>query len=174
MKTYLALVEAGSPTQAYGVRFPDLPAVFSAADEEDDVMSNAIDALQLWAEDEELPEPSTQAELVRRSDVREALAAGCYLMAVPLIENDTVVVRANVTFERGVLRAIDLEADKRGLTRASFLAQAARHEIERAPVYRTPYSSSPATKRAASGAPSRPAKAMASRSPIKRGKPSKG
>jgi predicted RNase H-like HicB family nuclease len=86
------LVEAGGRTQAYGIRFPDLPAVFSAADEETDVMSNAIEALQLWAEDEELPEPTTAAKLVRRSDVRQALASGCYLMAVPLIENDTAVV----------------------------------------------------------------------------------
>jgi hypothetical protein len=62
--------------------------VYSASDEEGDVMSNAIEALQLLAEDEELPEPSTQAELVQRRDVREALSGGCYLMAVPLIEND--------------------------------------------------------------------------------------
>jgi len=190
MKTYLALVEAGDATHAYGVRFPDLPGVFSAADEEGDVLSNAIEALQLWAEDEELPEPSAQAALVQRSDVREALSAGCYLMAVPLIENDTAVVRANVTFERGVLQAIDVEAGKRGLTRASFLAQAARHEIERVPVHRIA-SRITATKRAAIAKPaqkpsvksaagralSKPAaKAAASPSPAKRmsRKPSKG
>ena len=92
MKAYFALVEPGSPAQAYGIRFPDLPSVFSAADEESDVMPNAIEALQLWAEDEELPEPSTQTELVSRSEVREALSTGCYLIAVPLIATDAAIV----------------------------------------------------------------------------------
>src|SRR5262249_11235388 len=122
----------------------------------------------------------------RRRDVREALSAGCYLMAVPLIENDSAVVRANVTFERGVLRAIDVEAGKRGQTRGSFLAQAARPEIERAPVHRisgkrtatdqAPATAKPARKRAtpkpsvksaAGRALSQPSKAAASSSPAK-------
>ena len=54
------------------------------------------------------------------------LAEGAFLIAVSLIENDTAVVRANVTFERGILRAINAEAKARGLTRAAFLANAAR------------------------------------------------
>ena len=59
------------------------------------------------------------------------LASGnYYAIAIPLIDNDTAVVRANVTFERGILRAIDAEAKARGLTRAAFLASAARREIE--------------------------------------------
>jgi metal-responsive CopG/Arc/MetJ family transcriptional regulator len=60
------------------------------------------------------------------------LSKGAFLVQVPLIENDTAVVRANVSFERGLLRAIDEAAAARGLTRAAFLAQAARREIETA------------------------------------------
>jgi len=56
---------------------------------------------------------------------------GSIILAIPLIENDTAVVRANVSFERGLLRAIDEEAKGPGLTRAAFLAQSARKEIER-------------------------------------------
>jgi hypothetical protein len=77
-----------------------------------------------------LPTPSTHHDLVARSDVREALASGGYLISVPLIDNDTAVVRANVTFERGMLRAIDATARARGITRSAFLASAARREIE--------------------------------------------
>lgn len=39
-------------------------------------------------------------------------------------------MRVNVTFERGLLRAIDEAAKDRSLTRSAFLANAARREIE--------------------------------------------
>jgi predicted RNase H-like HicB family nuclease len=129
VKTYLAIVEKDKDS-AFGVRFPDVPGVFSAADGPDDILPNAIEALQLWAEDMPLPAPSSHEELVARADVREALASGGYLISVPLIDNDTAVVRANVTFERGMLRAIDAAARARGVTRSAFLASAARREIE--------------------------------------------
>lgn len=129
MKTYLALVEKEEDS-AFGVRFPDLPGCFSASDEQNDVLSNAIEALQLWAEDMPMPPPSSHDQILEMDGVQAALASGAYLLAVPLIENDAAVVRANVTFERGVLRAIDKVARERGLTRSAFLADAARKEIE--------------------------------------------
>lgn len=129
MRTYLALVEKQEDS-AFGVRFPDIPGCFSAADEQNDVVANAVEALQLWAEDMPMPPPSSHDQILEMEGVRSALASGSYLVAVPLIENDTAVVRANVTFERGVLRAIDKVAQERGLTRSAFLADAARKEIE--------------------------------------------
>ncbi|HWT63353.1 MAG TPA: type II toxin-antitoxin system HicB family antitoxin [Ochrobactrum sp.] len=129
MKHYFALVHKDADS-AYGIQFPDIPGVFSASDEADDIVKNAIEALQLFAEDEALPVPSSHADIVSRDDVRAELNAGAYLVSVPFIEDDSAVVRVNVTFERGVLKAIDAIAKDRGLTRSSFLAQAARHEIE--------------------------------------------
>ncbi len=129
MKSYLALVEKENDS-AFGVRFPDVPGCFSAADEMEQVIPNAVEALQLWAEDMPVPAPSEYEAIISLSDVRDALAQGAYLVSVPLIENDTAVVRANVTFERGMLRAIDQTARERGLTRSAFLAAAARKEIE--------------------------------------------
>ncbi|HEU4988058.1 MAG TPA: type II toxin-antitoxin system HicB family antitoxin [Rhizobiaceae bacterium] len=129
MKSYLALVEKDADS-SFGISFPDIPGCFSAADDPDDIIRNALEALRLWAEDMPLPNPSRHEEVVERSDIREALLGGGYLISVPLIENDTEVVRANVTFERGVLRAIDQTAKERGLTRSAFLATAARNEIE--------------------------------------------
>lgn len=131
MRHYFALVHKDADS-AYGVQFPDLPGVFSAADEQDAIVANAIEALRFAAEDGDLPAPATHAEIVAREEIRAELAKGAYLVSVPLIENDTAIVRANVTFERGLLRAIDEEAKARGLTRAAFLASAARKEIEAA------------------------------------------
>ncbi|MDQ6432808.1 type II toxin-antitoxin system HicB family antitoxin [Mesorhizobium sp. LHD-90] len=129
MRAYFAIVHKDRDS-AYGVSFPDLPGVFSAADEEEDIVSNALEALQLYAEDAELPEPSTIDAVVAKPELREELAAGAFIIRVPLVDNDTRVVRANVTFEAGMLRAIDETAQQRGLTRSAFLASCARKEIE--------------------------------------------
>ena len=131
MKYFIALVHKDDES-AFGINFPDLPSVFSAADAEDDLTANAIEALRLWAEDETLPAPSSYEDLVTREDVRAELAKGAFLARIPFIEDDTRVVRANVTFEKGMLDAIDAAAKERGLTRSAFLASAARKEIEAA------------------------------------------
>jgi len=130
MRHYMALVHK-EPETAFGISFPDLPAVFSAADEEEDLLANAIEALRLWGEDEPLPEPSPPADILARPDIRQELSAGAFLIRVPLIEDDTRTVRANITMEAGTLAAIDLAAKERGLTRSAFLASCARKEIER-------------------------------------------
>lgn len=129
MKHFIALVHKDADS-AFGIRFPDLPSVFSAADAEQDLIANAIEALRLWAEDEALPIPSSYEQVTARDDMRAELAAGAFLMRVPFIEDDARVVRANVTFEKGMLDAIDAAARERGLTRSAFLASAARREIE--------------------------------------------
>ncbi|WP_165217387.1 type II toxin-antitoxin system HicB family antitoxin [Affinirhizobium pseudoryzae] len=129
MRHYIALVHRDADS-AFGVSFPDVPGVFSAADAEEDIIANAIEALRLWAEDETLPQPSAIERVIERDDIRAELATGAFLVRVPLIEDDSRVVRANVTFEAGTLKAIDAEAARRGLTRSAFLASCARKEIE--------------------------------------------
>ena len=129
MRHYFALVHKDNDS-AFGIQFPDLPNVFSAADDEQDIIRNAVEALRFASEDEELPAPSSHAKIMACADVRSELATGAYLISVPLIDNDTATVRANVTFERGMLQAIDETAKARGLTRAAFLASAARQAIE--------------------------------------------
>ena len=129
MKTYLAIVDKDEES-AFGLWFPDLPGCFSAADEEDDLVASALEAIHLWSEDHSLPAPTPKVELLKRDDVRHALSAGAFLFAIPVIEADTKVVRANVTFERGMLRAINSAARSLGLSRSAFLASAAREKIE--------------------------------------------
>jgi predicted RNase H-like HicB family nuclease len=128
-RRYLGVVDGGGPDSAYGVWFPDVPGATSAADEAEDLVAMCNECLHLWAEDAELPEPSSYLEIIARDDVKEALAEGAYLMSIPFIENDTAVVRANVSLERGLLDAIDDAAKAQGLTRSAFLASAARAKI---------------------------------------------
>ena len=130
MTWYIAIVHK-DPESAYGVSFPDLPGVFSAADDEEDIVPNAIEALTLWAEDEALPQPSSHAAILSREEVRTELKDGAFLVRIPLVRDDTRTVRANITMEAGTLAAIDAAAKRRGLTRSAFLASAALKEIEK-------------------------------------------
>jgi predicted RNase H-like HicB family nuclease len=130
MTHYIALVhkEKGS---SFGVQFPDVPGCFSAADKMDDLVANASEALSLWVEDEAPPRPRSHEQILSDKDIALELKAGAFLIAVPLLTNDTRVVSANISLERGMLKAIDEAAKRRKLTRSAFLAQAARNEISR-------------------------------------------
>lgn len=46
---YVAVIDKDADS-AYGVRFPDLPSCFSAADTFDEIVPNAIEALSLFFE----------------------------------------------------------------------------------------------------------------------------
>jgi predicted RNase H-like HicB family nuclease len=130
MTHYIALVHK-DPDSSFGIQFPDVPGCFSAADDMDDLISNATEALSLWAEDETPPRPRSHEQHLADTDITNELAAGAFLISVPLVSNDTRVVSANISLERGMLKAIDAAAKRRKLTRSAFLAQAAKNEIER-------------------------------------------
>ncbi len=114
---------------AFGVHFPDLPGCFSAADDMQDVIPNAIEALSLWfedADDEVVPSP---VELIR-NQAADDLAEGAFLVMVPWIGRNSKPARVNISMDRSMLDAIDAAAGMRRLTRSAFLAEAARNEIE--------------------------------------------
>ena len=77
---YVAVIdkEVGS---TYGVRFPDAPGCFSAADTFDEIVPNAVEALSLFFEDGGIV-PARGIEAVRE-EVAEDLAAGAVLMTIP-------------------------------------------------------------------------------------------
>jgi predicted RNase H-like HicB family nuclease len=114
---------------AFGVHFPDLPGCFSAADQIEDVIPNAVEAISLWFEDadtEALPSP---VETIRVA-AAEDLAEGAFLVMVPWIGRNSKPARVNISMDRAMLEAIDSAASMRRLTRSAFLAEAARNEIE--------------------------------------------
>lgn len=126
MKTYLALVhkETGS---AYGLSFPDLPGCFAAADSETGILRNAVEALELWFEDQAAVAPRGPEAIA--CEVAGDLAAGAFLIAVPLVQPSTRQKRVNISLDAGTLEAIDTAAGGLGLTRSGFLTMAALNEI---------------------------------------------
>lgn len=127
MRYYPAVVhkEEGS---AYGVHFPDLPGCVSAADDLDDVLPNAVEALSLWFDDAAPAEPSSLERV--QAAARADLAEGAFLIMVPWIGRSGAPARVNISLDRSMLAAIDQVAATRRLSRSAFLAEAARNEIE--------------------------------------------
>jgi predicted RNase H-like HicB family nuclease len=127
MKYFYAIVHKDEGS-AFGVTFPDLPGCFSAADEIDEVLPNACDALALWFEDtpEVAPLRLDQVQALAADDLRD----GAFIIAVPWIRNNGKIARVNLSLDQAMLDAIDKAAVERSLTRSAFLTQAARNEIE--------------------------------------------
>lgn len=127
MQYFYAIVDKEGDS-AFGVRFPDLPGCFSAADAIEDVLPNACEALEFWFEDAEPVAPQRLDQV--REAAAEDIAAGFFIVAVPYIRRLGRQVRANISLDKGMLDAIDRAAAERSLTRSAFLADAARNEIE--------------------------------------------
>ena len=132
-KYYLGIVEKDADS-AYGMWFPDMPGCFPAADAFDDLPRVAAELLRMHVETMEnngrdVPAPRSIADVMADKEVRPSLKAGATTMLVPLLADPGRTVRVNVTVDRGLLEQIDEAADRRGLTRSAFLAQAAREKI---------------------------------------------
>ena len=128
MQFYIAVVHK-EEASAYGLGFPDLPGCFSAADSWDEVLAKATEALDLYFEDAEPVTPRSIGEIRDDPEVAAALAEGAVLMPIPYVPAEGRQVRANISLDRGLLRAIDEVAARRRMTRSSFLASLARREI---------------------------------------------
>jgi len=127
MKYFYAVVHKDEGS-TYGVHFPDLPGCFSAADDLEDVIPNAIEAMELWLEDQPEPEASSVERI--REAAAEDLAEGAFLVMVPRMTTSGKLTRVNLSLDMGTLAAIDAAASARKLTRSAFLAEAARNEIQ--------------------------------------------
>ena len=128
MKRYFGLIDQDGGT--WGVTVPDFDGAVGVGPTLEEAIDSATIALREVAEHlraggYELPEPST---------LHDILAAGEWgdnpmSVLIPLVLDAGRTVRANLTFDAGLLEAIDFEAKQRGLTRSAFLASAARDKI---------------------------------------------
>tara|TARA_R110000868_G_scaffold10896_15_gene52664 strand:+ start:1921 stop:2313 length:393 start_codon:yes stop_codon:yes gene_type:complete len=128
MKPYIGIVHQEGDS-AFGIHFPDIPGCFSAADDLDDLLRHASQALALHLEDMPAPQPRTLDALRADREIQAELAAGAFLMAIPFIKLTGRTQKANITLDAGLLQLIDQTARERGLTRSAFLSDVARREI---------------------------------------------
>lgn len=130
---YVAVIEKDSDS-AFGVWFPDVEGCFSAGETLEEAVTNAGAALRQHVEAFEsagrkVPQARSVDQVRRDKDVKKSVAQGAVLFAVPLLADAGRTVRINVSLDKGLVDQIDSAADKRGMTRSAFLAQAAREKI---------------------------------------------
>lgn len=129
---YIAFIHK-DPDSVYGVSFPDVPGCISAGDTIDEAVRNATEALSghvrmLEADGDPLPEPRDFDAIMADPDLIDD-REGAMTTIIPLIRDRGSTTRVNVSFDLGLLEAIDATARARGQTRSAFLASAARREI---------------------------------------------
>ena len=130
MANYIAIVHKETKSD-FGVSFPDFPGCITAGKNIDEAKDMAQEALALhmhgMLEDgEQLPVPSRLEDIM--SDPDQANAIAYLVVSVPDAKPRTV--RVNVTVPEMTLRQIDAAAKKRGMSRSSFLVQAAQNAIQ--------------------------------------------
>lgn len=130
---YLAVIEK-SRRSAFGVWFPDVKGCFSAGDAFDLAVANAAQALRqhveaLESRGDARPVQRQTDAILRDVEVKQAIAKGGVIVAVPLLADAGRTVRINISLNAGLVASIDDAAEARGLTRSAFIAQAAREKI---------------------------------------------
>lgn len=128
MRHYIGVVHQDGES-AYGIHFPDVAGCFSAADDLNELLGHATEALSLHLEGEDAPHARTLNDIRNDPDVFEDLASGAFLMSVPHIMLEGRSERVNITMDAGLIKAIDKTAKERRLTLSSFLADLARREL---------------------------------------------
>ncbi len=68
---------------SFGLYFPDLPCVYSAANDIKSLTASAIEALLLYAEDSHMPDPRSITEVRLDAEVAIELARGAFLLPIP-------------------------------------------------------------------------------------------
>ena len=118
----------------FGISFPDFPGCVSDGDTMDDALRHGSEALSFHVEGmlddgDAIPRPRSLHDIKADESLSE-WRGGATIAFVPLILDKGSPRRINVSLDFGLLRAIDEEAKRRGMTRSAFLSSAARHEIE--------------------------------------------
>jgi predicted RNase H-like HicB family nuclease len=129
---YIAFIHK-DPDSIYGVSFPDMPGCISAGDTIDEAVRNAVEALSghvrmLEADGDSVPPPRDFDAIMSDPELAED-RDGAMTTVIPLIRDRGSTTRINVSFDLGLLEAIDATARERGQTRSAFLASAARKDI---------------------------------------------
>jgi predicted RNase H-like HicB family nuclease len=127
---YVGIIDQDGGT--WGVRIPDLPGCYGAGASADEAIRDVASAAREWIEHQTVggrapPDIRTTDQILAAGEID--VAAGEAAVIIPVLVDDGRTVRANLTFDAGLLRAIDAAATQRGLTRSAFLASAAREKI---------------------------------------------
>jgi predicted RNase H-like HicB family nuclease len=129
MANYIAVVHK-DPKSDFGVSFPDFPGCVTAGSSIDEAKDMANDALSLHVkglleDGEDIPSPSKLEDIMENPEYSDSVA----ILVVSVSEAKPRSVRVNITVPEDMLRKIDNIAKQRGMSRSSFLVNAAQNAI---------------------------------------------
>ena len=129
MANYIAVVHK-DPKSDFGVSFPDFPGCITAGTSIDEAKDMAHDALSLHVkglleDGEDIPSPSKLEDIMENPEYSDSVA----ILVVSVSETKARSVRVNITVPEDMLRKIDNIAKQRGMSRSSFLVNAAQNAI---------------------------------------------
>ena len=127
MTQYIGILDGSGKT--YGVRIPDLPGCYGGGATPEAAIADAMSAAREWIAQRETkgeapPKARSMVQILKAGEINAKRNEAAVI--VPVVLDAGRTVRANLTFDAGLLEAIDAEASRRGLTRSAFLASAAR------------------------------------------------
>ena len=130
MTNYVGILDGSGKT--WGVRIPDFPGCYGGGASAEAAIEDAASAAREWLAQQlskglAQPKARNLAAMIKASDIDASNQETAVIISVILDSGRTV--RANLTFDAGLLEAIDNEAQNRGLTRSAFLASAARERL---------------------------------------------
>jgi predicted RNase H-like HicB family nuclease len=130
MKAYIGIIHK-EPESCFGISFPDFPGCISAGDTLQEVLvsgSEALGAHIRWMErdGDAIPSPSDLDAVMADPD----FADGIPVVITPSLQRKGKAVRLNVTLDEYLVEDIDAHAKRLGVTRSSFLAEAARAALQ--------------------------------------------
>ena len=128
MQRYFGIIDQNGGI--WGVTIPDIAGAVGAGSTLEEAIDSATVALREIAQHlvsggYDLPAPSSFADVLATGE----WGTNPPTVLIPLLLDSGRTVRANLTFDAGLLAAIDQAAKLRGLTRSAFLASAARDKI---------------------------------------------
>ena len=129
MPNYIAVVHKELKSD-FGVSFPDFPGCITAGTTIDEAKDMANDALSLHVkglieDGEDIPSPSKLEDIMDNPEYSDSVA----ILVVSVSEAKPRSVRVNITVPEDMLRKIDNIAKQRGMSRSSFLVNAAQNAI---------------------------------------------
>jgi predicted RNase H-like HicB family nuclease len=132
MTSYIGILDGSG--EVFGVRIPDLPGCNGGGATPEAAIADAMSAAREWIGHYQIngkaaPKPRDMAQILASETIDPAQNEAAVI--VPVVLDSGRTVRANLTFDAGLLEAVDAEAARRGLTRSAFMASAVRERLER-------------------------------------------
>jgi predicted RNase H-like HicB family nuclease len=131
MAHYIAFLDSGKDGKV-GAWVPDAPGCTAMGADAEEAIANITEALREWMADyvaDGRERPAARGLAALRADPKADADLVQSAVHVPLLLDAGRTVRANISVDAGLLEQIDEAAKRRGLTRSSFLAAAARSKI---------------------------------------------